>query len=106
MTDRADGYERTAKIVLTIVRSYVDQQPSFRLGPKDVAILATLSDLQLAQNDTARMLIRAIVEVTRGTTAGEATYMMFQWALETCGVAFERGSLEELGVQLKPVGQA
>lgn len=110
MSEPPPGYLKTANALLlafgdclALAKTLGGEVPRFRMLPKDLGLAASLHDIgmELAVNDTAKIIVGALIEAARGANA-DVTYMMFRAVLAAYDIEPEICGLSDLG--LTPAG--
>lgn len=100
-----DGYRETCEMTMDVVERAKSSGPKFRFPPRDVALIASISDVggRLAENTAAAELLAALeAETLRRKLADFPTAMMLRGALELTGIPIRFVSLEEFGLSAPP----
>ena len=111
-SERSD-YVATANATLAVFRAFLavhpDDPPRFALVERDIALAISLLDFghKLARNGAAHELVDVWVDMTRALKLRDGpTYMMLLACIEILELPFEATTLDELGLKVRPAGNA
>jgi len=102
VSTREETYELGARLTYALIRDWCkhDARPTFRFPPREYALLADLRDIgdRLAVDDSARRLVKHLVETVVAGTGQAPTAMMLRVILDDLGIPILWVSLEQLGL--------
>lgn len=108
---RPDTYELTAQAMLSALKDWLAAHkgvPRFAFPPDDIALAAPLGELghRLARDQNARELVSLFCNIGREVGGATPTCLMLEAVLKLADVPIERVPLDDLGLRVRPMGNA